>query len=76
MKSRVKLKCKCGLIEGTDADPVKTFHVNALAKADVIPATGDAIVTFEEVSILKALSHGAIFLATWNANLLLRDVNL
>ena len=43
VKSRVKLKCKCGLIESIDADPVKTFHENVLAKFDVIPATGDAI---------------------------------
>ncbi|XP_028418489.1 FACT complex subunit SSRP1-like [Dendronephthya gigantea] len=38
--------------DGTDADPVKTFHEKVLAKADVIQATGDAIVTFEEVAIL------------------------
>ena len=38
--------------DGTDADTVKTFHEKVLAQADVIQATGDAIVTFEEVAIL------------------------
>ena len=31
---------------------LQTFHEKVLAKADVIQATGDAIVTFEEVAIL------------------------
>ena len=37
--------------EGED-DPVKTFHDRVLAKADVMQATGDAIVTFTEIPSL------------------------
>jgi len=33
-------------------DPVKSFHEQVLAKADIIQATGDAIITFEEVVCL------------------------
>ena len=33
-------------------NPVKLFHSKVLAKADVIQATGDAIVTFAEIHTL------------------------
>jgi len=33
-------------------DPVKQFHDQIMAKAEIIQATGDAIVTFEEVACL------------------------
>lgn len=35
-----------------EEDPVKLFHEKVLAKADVIQATGDAIVTFTEIPSL------------------------
>ncbi len=38
--------------EETEEDPVKIFHDKVLAKADVMQATGDAIVTFEEIPSL------------------------
>ncbi len=36
----------------TGPDPVKELHEKILAKADVIQATGDAIVTFSEIHSL------------------------
>ena len=38
--------------EEVEEDPVKTFHDKVLAKADVMQATGDAIVTFDEIPTL------------------------
>ena len=38
--------------ESAGPDPVKELHEKILAKADVIQAIGDAIVTFEEIICL------------------------
>lgn len=38
--------------ESTGPDPVKELHDRILAKADVIQAIGDAIVTFAEIHCL------------------------
>ena len=38
--------------ESMGPDPVKELHDKILAKADVIQATGDAIVTFAEIQCL------------------------
>lgn len=38
--------------EDEGSNPVKLFHSKVLAKADVIQATGDAIVTFAEIHTL------------------------
>lgn len=38
--------------ESMGPDPVKELHEKILAKADVIQATGDAIVTFDEIHCL------------------------
>lgn len=38
--------------ENSGPDPVKELHDKILAKADVIQATGDAIVTFSEIHCL------------------------
>ena len=38
--------------ESVGPDPVKELHDKILAKADVIQATGDAIVTFAEIHCL------------------------
>ena len=40
-----------GVADGEE-DPVKVFHEKVLAKADVMQATGDAIVTFTEIPSL------------------------
>ena len=39
-------------LESIGPDPVKELHDKILAKADVIQATGDAIVTFAEIHCL------------------------
>ena len=39
-------------MEATGPDPVKELHDKILAKADVIQAIGDAIVTFSEIHCL------------------------
>ena len=44
-----------GTEDGADEEennPVKIFHEKCLARADVIQATGDAIVTFSEIHSL------------------------
>ena len=38
--------------EEEENNPVKIFHEKCLARADVIQATGDAIVTFSEIHSL------------------------
>lgn len=39
-------------LDSAGPDPVKELHEKILAKADVIQAIGDAIVTFEEIVCL------------------------
>jgi structure-specific recognition protein 1 len=49
--------------ESSGPDPVKELHQKILAKADVIQATGDAIVTFSEIHCLTP-RYALLYLST------------